>query len=37
MQEYPEDIVILADDDMFYPYDTIKNLYNDIAGNGTVI
>lgn len=26
MQEYPEDIVILADDDMFYPYDTIKKL-----------
>ena len=28
MQEYPEDIVILADDDMFYPYDTIKKLMN---------
>ena len=26
MQEYPEDIIILADDDMFYPYDTIKQL-----------
>lgn len=26
MQEYPEDIVILVDDDMFYPYDTIKKL-----------
>lgn len=26
MQEFPEDLVILADDDMFYPYDTIKKL-----------
>lgn len=26
MQEYPKDIVILVDDDMFYPYDTIKQL-----------
>ena len=28
MQEYPEDLVILADDDMFYPRDTIKKLLN---------
>lgn len=27
MQEYPDDIVILFDDDMFYPYDTIKKLW----------
>lgn len=27
MQEYPEDIVILFDDDMFYPKNTIKKLY----------
>lgn len=27
LQEYPEDIVILVDDDMFYPHDTIKKLY----------
>ena len=27
MQEYPEDIVILFDDDMFYPRDTIKKLW----------
>lgn len=26
MQEYPEDIVILADDDIFYPYDMIDKL-----------
>lgn len=26
MQEYPEDIIILADDDMFYPRDTIEKL-----------
>lgn len=26
MQEYPEDIIILVDDDMFYPRDTIKKL-----------
>lgn len=26
MQEYPKDIIILVDDDMFYPYDTIKQL-----------
>ena len=26
MQEYPEDLVILADDDMFYPRDTIQKL-----------
>lgn len=26
MQEYPEDLIILADDDMFYPRDTIKKL-----------
>ncbi|MGN8661063.1 hypothetical protein [Catenibacterium mitsuokai] len=26
MKEYPEDIVILADDDIFYPYDTIEQL-----------
>lgn len=26
MQEYSEDIIILVDDDMFYPYDTIKKL-----------
>lgn len=26
MQEYPEDIIILADDDIFYPYNTIKKL-----------
>lgn len=27
MQEYPEDIIILFDDDMFYPRDTIKKLW----------
>ena len=27
LQENPNDIVILFDDDMFYPYDTIKKLY----------
>lgn len=27
MQEYPDDIVLLFDDDMFYPYDTIKKLW----------
>ena len=27
MQEYPRDIVILVDDDMFYPKDTIKKLW----------
>lgn len=27
LQEYSKDIVILVDDDMFYPYDTIKKLY----------
>lgn len=26
MQEYPEDIIILVDDDMFYPRDTISKL-----------
>jgi hypothetical protein len=26
LQEYPNDLVILADDDMFYPKDTIKKL-----------
>lgn len=26
MQEYSEDIVILVDDDMFYPYDTVEKL-----------
>lgn len=26
MQEYPDDIVILVDDDMFYPEDTVKKL-----------
>lgn len=26
MQEYSEDIIILVDDDMFYPYDTIEKL-----------
>lgn len=26
MQEYPEDLIILADDDMFYPYDMIEKL-----------
>ena len=26
MQEYPEDIVVLADDDMIYPYDMVKQL-----------
>lgn len=26
LQEYPEDLVILADDDMFYPRDTIQKL-----------
>lgn len=26
MQQYPEDLIILADDDMFYPRDTIKKL-----------
>lgn len=28
MLEHPEDIVILADDDMFYPLDTIEKLLN---------
>ena len=27
MQEYPDDIIILADDDLFYPKDMIKKLY----------
>lgn len=26
MQEYPEDLIILVDDDMFYPYDMIEKL-----------
>lgn len=26
MQEYPDDLIILMDDDMFYPYDTIEKL-----------
>ena len=26
LQEYPDDLVILADDDMFYPRDTVKKL-----------
>ena len=26
MQEYPEDIIVLADDDMFYPSDTLRKL-----------
>ncbi len=26
MQEYPEDLIVLADDDMFYPYDMIELL-----------
>lgn len=26
LQEYPKDLIILADDDMFYPKDTIKKL-----------
>lgn len=26
MQKYPEDLIILADDDMFYPRDTIRRL-----------
>lgn len=26
MQEYPDDLVILVDDDMLYPYDTIEKL-----------
>ena len=26
MQEYPKDLVILVDDDIFYPYDTIQRL-----------
>lgn len=28
MQEYKKDLIILFDDDMFYPKDTIKKLYN---------
>lgn len=28
MQEYSEDLVILVDDDMFYPRDTVKKLLN---------
>lgn len=27
LQEYKNDIVILVDDDMFYPHDTVKRLY----------
>lgn len=27
MQEYPEDLIILADDDLFYPADTISMLF----------
>lgn len=27
MQEYPDDIIILVDDDSFYPLDTIEKLY----------
>lgn len=27
LQEYPNDLVVLFDDDMFYPKDTIKKLY----------
>ena len=26
LQEYPNDLVILADDDMFYPWDTVRKL-----------
>ena len=26
MQEHPEDIIVLADDDMFYPSDTLRKL-----------
>ena len=26
MQEYPEDLIVLVDDDAFYPYDTIEKL-----------
>lgn len=26
MQEFPNDMVVLVDDDMFYPYDTLKQL-----------
>lgn len=26
MQEHPDDLVVLADDDMFYPYDTVRKL-----------
>lgn len=26
MQEYPEDIIVLVDDDMFYPYNTVEKL-----------
>ena len=28
LQEYPDDLVVLADDDMFYPRDTIAKLLN---------
>lgn len=28
MQEYPNDLIILVDDDMIYPNDVIKKLYN---------
>lgn len=27
MQEYPEDLIVLADDDIFYPKDMIRQLY----------
>lgn len=28
MQEYPQDLIVLADDDLFYPWDMLKKLYN---------
>ena len=28
MQEFPEELIVLADDDMFYPYDMVEQLLN---------
>ena len=37
MQEYPNDIIILVDDDSFYPLDTIEKLYEMYKNNPTEI
>ena len=33
MQEYPEDLIILVDDDSFYPYDLVELLYKTYKEN----